>query len=314
MHRIFLVFVVLLTSLLPSVALAQSPDDSETDGFTLRIDGDYTLAAGETADTVVVIAGDAVIDGSARDVFVINGDLLVNGRVRQQATVIRGTLTVAGSGDVRDVVLVRSDIVRDAGSVVRGEVQEEDGAWLFPGAAIFLGLVFIGGAIVITLVAGVAFAAFGGRQLGDAAAAMTSKPGQSIGFAAAVIVGAPVLAAIAIATVIGIPVGLTILLVAIPALVLLGAIVAATWLGLLILGRLDSEKRPERPFAPTLLGLVIMLAVMLVPGLGFVAVSLFSLWGMGALVYRIVTGSPAVNSPGTNAEPPPPAAPAAAPS
>ncbi|MGD9934458.1 MAG: hypothetical protein AB7T37_12165 [Dehalococcoidia bacterium] len=310
MRRIVLVFAVLLTSLMPSVALAQDPDDGATDGFTLRIDGDYTLAAGETADTVVVIAGDAVISGSARDVVVINGDLLVNGRIRQQATVVRGTMTVAGSGDVSDVVLVRSDIVREAGSVVRGEVQEEDGAWLYPGAAIFLGLIFIGGAIVITLVAGVAFAAFGGRQLGEAAASMTSKPGQSIGFAAAVIVGAPVVAVIAVATVIGIPVGLTILLVAIPALLLLGAIVAATWLGLLILGRLDSAKRPERPFAPTLLGLVVMLAVMMLPGLGFVGVSLFSLWGMGALVYRIVTGSPTAILPETRVDPTPPAVPA----
>ena len=248
-----------------------------------------------------------VIDGSVRDVLVVNGDLVVNGRVRQQATVIRGTMTVTGPGDVKDVVLVRADLFQEAGSVVRGDVQEEDGAWLYPGAAIFLGLVFIGGAIVITLVAGVTFAAFGGRPLGEAAASMTSKPGQSIGFAAAVVLGAPVLAAIAIATVIGIPVGLSILLVAVPALLLLGAVVSAAWLGLVILGRLDAAKRPERPIAPTLLGLVIMLAVMLLPGLGFLAVSLFSLWGTGALVYRIVTGAPATPSPDAGAGAAPPA-------
>lgn len=309
MRRIMLALAVLVTALVPSTALAQAPGEDRRDGFTLRIDGDYTLARGETAGTVVVISGDAFIDGSARDVVVMNGDLVVNGRVRQDATVIRGGMTVAATGDVNHVVLIRSDLAREPGAVVRGDIEEEDGAWLYPGAAIFLGLIFVGGAIVITLIAGVTFAAFGGRQLGEAAAAMSSKPGQSIGFAAAVLIGGPVLATIAVATVIGIPAGLMLLLVVLPTLLLLGAVVAATWLGLLILGSLDASKRPRRPFAPALLGIVIILAVMLVPGLGFLAVSLFSLWGTGALVYRIVTGpaEPAdTGADGTPAQPPPP--------
>ena len=308
MRRILLLSMALLVALAPSIAVAQGPGDDDRDGFTLRIDADFALDAGESAGAVVVIAGDAVIDGSVRDLVVINGNALVTGRVRQQVTVVRGTLTVARSGDVNDVVLVRSEIVREAGSAVRGEVQEKDTAWLYPGAAIVLGLIFVGGAIVIAFVTGLGFARFGGRQLGEAAASMTARPGQSVGFAFAVLAGGPVVAALAIATVIGIPVGVTILLVAVPALLLLGAVVAAAWLGLLILGRLDAKVRPERPLAATLLGLAIMFAVMLVPGLGFLAATLLALWGMGALVYRVVIGAPGASAPvkAPDAVPPPP--------
>ncbi len=122
-------------------------------------------------------------------------------------------------------------------------------------------------------------------------------------------VAGPIVAALALATVIGIPVGLTVLFVVLPMLLLLGAVVSATWLGLLILGRQDEEKRPARPIAAAVLGLAIMLAVMLVPALGFFAMALFALWGMGALTYRIITGAPPAPVPAAAVEIPSPAPP-----
>jgi len=88
--------------------------------------------------------------------------------------------------------------------------------------------------------------------------------------------------------VVGIPLGLGMLLFGLPLLGLLGAVVAATWIGFMILGRGDTGARSERPFAPALLGVAILTAVMILPGIGLVAVVLFSVWGMGALVYRAV--------------------------
>jgi hypothetical protein len=93
------------------------------------------------------------------------------------------------------------------------------------------------------------------------------------------------------ATVVGIPLGLALLLVALPVLGLLGAVVAAAWIGFMILERGDLATRPEHPFGAALLGVAILTALMILPGIGFLAVALMSIWGMGALVLRVVKPS-----------------------
>jgi hypothetical protein len=286
-----------LLALVPSAALAQGP--ASGGGVVIRIDGDYTVAQGASVDRLVVINGDATIAGRAKRVVVINGDARVSGEITRHVTVARGTLDLGGTATVNDVLLIRSDLDRAAGAVVRGDIDRQ-GVWVWPGLAILLGLIFIFGSLFIAIAAALVMASFGGRQLVDAALGMPQRPAQSIGYGIGVAILGPIVGALLVGTVIGIPVGLIVLLIFLPMLGLLGAVTAATWLGLLILNRGRDAQRPSRPIAASLLGLALMTAVILLPAVGFVAVVLLSLWGTGALVDRAIRGTPA---------PPPPSAP-----
>lgn len=285
-------------ALAPSGASAQGP--GVTGGTVFRFDGDYLVAERASLELLVVWGGDATVIGTVERLVVINGDAHVAGEVTDHVTVVRGTLDLSNTAVIDDVLLVRSDLRRMQGSVVRGDIDRQ-GAWLWPGAAILLGVIFIFAAIAAGLIAAAAFAAFGGRQLGEAAAGMTGRPGHAVGLGIATAILGPLVAALFFATVIGIPVGLFILLVLLPVLGLLGAIVAATWIGLMILGRAEPARRGNRPFGPAFLGLAILAAILFVPGIGFAAVVLLSVWGMGALVDRMLRGA---------GEPAPPATPA----
>jgi hypothetical protein len=282
--------VAALLALVPASALAQAPAASNG-GLVVRIDGDYTVAQGASVDRLVVINGDATIAGRAKTVVVINGDARVSGEVTNHITVVRGTLDLRDTAVVEDVLLIRSDLDRASGAVVRGDIDRQ-GVWVWPGLAILLGLIFIFGSLFIAVAAALVFASFGGRQLVDAALGMTARPGQSIGYGIGVAILGPVAGALLVGTVIGIPVGLIVLLIFLPMLGLLGAVTAATWLGLLILNRGRGGERPARPIAASLLGLALLTAMLLLPAVGFLAVVLLSIWGTGALVDRAFRGTP----------------------
>ena len=73
---LFIVFALLLP------AIASADDGKEDNGLTLRVTGDVTVAKGETVGAVVVIDGNATIDGTVTDsLTVINGTAIVTGTV-----------------------------------------------------------------------------------------------------------------------------------------------------------------------------------------------------------------------------------------
>jgi hypothetical protein len=150
---------------------------------------------------------------------------------------------------------------------------------------------------VAAWVAGFGFAAVAGRQLEEAAASLTARPGQTILAAFIVAIGLPVLAVIAMVTVIGLPLGLGMLTFLLPALAFLGYIVAGAWLGRLVLGR--AGRATHHPYLEVFLGLLILQVVVFVPFLGLGALVLLSLWGTGGLAYlawRAVRSQPAARA------------------
>jgi hypothetical protein len=106
------------------------------------------------------------------------------------------------------------------------------------------------------VVAGLVFAAVGSRQLNEAARVMTGQPSNSFIGAVFLWVVLPIIAVMAMLTLIGLPLGLGLLLMVLPAMGFFGYIVAGARLGTLILHRDDAAQR--RPLAATALGLILL--------------------------------------------------------
>jgi hypothetical protein len=137
---------------------------------------------------------------------------------------------------------------------------------------------------LLVVVAAVLFAAIGGRQLTGAGNLIRERP---LGSAVAALIAGltlPLLAVLAIVTLIGIPLGITMLVVLLPVMLLLGHIVAGTKLGAVLL---DAVKRPtaaEHPYLAAALGVLLLQLFTLVPFVGGLVAFLAGLLGTGALV------------------------------
>jgi hypothetical protein len=139
------------------------------------------------------------------------------------------------------------------------------------------------------------FAAVAPRQLRDAATLLTADPGYAILAAVVVWIGGPILAAIALATVAGLPLGIGIIF-ALPALLFLGYIVAGARIGIAIVGPRDSEGAPGRGrlIGAALLGVLILQLILLIPIAGLIIGLLAGLYGSGALallLWRAIRGA-----------------------
>jgi hypothetical protein len=256
---------------------------------TLRVNGPITIVAGDSASTVVVVNHDARVDGAVREqLVVVNGTARVTGRVEQNIVVVNGRLELAPTARVeRDVLLYRSTLAQSPGSLVAGAVHREVGASFNARAARALWI----GLTAAILAGALAVAALAGRQMVEAARLVAAHPSAVTLTTLALWFGLPLLAMLAAATVIGIPLGGAIVLFVIPTLTFAGYLVAATGIGRALLGRLtrDEDHRGEvHPYLAIATGVLIMQTVALVPGLGGLAVLLASLAGAGALTFRSV--------------------------
>lgn len=274
---VFIVFALLLP------ATASADEGKEDKGLTLRITGDVTIAKGETVGAVVVIDGTATIDGTVTDtLFVINGTAIINGTVQNDVTVISGTLDLRNGANVKSVNLFDSDLIRADGVTVTGAIDQRDGFEVPSGVLAALSIYFWIAMTLTIVVAGLAFAAIGGRQLNEAAHVFTGEPSNTLIGTIAFWVAVPVLAVVAIMTVVGIPLGLAVLLVLLPSVWFAGYIVAGAALGKLILHRGDNS---GRPMAATTLGLVLLQLAVIVPVVGVLVAMLAGTWGAGALAF-----------------------------
>ena len=306
-----LLVLVTLVAMVPGVALAA---DKDLEGFVLHVRRDAVVAEGTSVRTVVVVDADVRVAGEVENLVVIRGTAVVSGRVTGNITVIRGDLELEGRAVVHDVSLLRSDLVRATGATVEGRIRETSGTWWL-GWSLLFGLLFIFGLGLALLLAGLVFAAVGAPTLGRAVDAMSNKTGQTILAGLCTMIGLPILAIVALVTIVGIPIGLGILVLVLPALAFLGYIVAGTWLGSLIFRRRAGAT--AKPIREALVGLALLLLVVLIPGLGWLAFTLLGTWGSGALVYlawrnlRGTAGPPPAGEPAALAQPVEPAEPAA---
>jgi hypothetical protein len=276
-------------------------------GPVAAIDGSATIR-GTVTDYVVVGDGDLHVSGRVtRGVVVVHGDAVISGRVGGDVVALTGRVTVTSTGSVGgDVVSRRTPHI--AHGTVQGDVRSVDLHAIFTGLIIgFLGYLWLA-VTISTALLGLVFVGLLPRAA-DTAAAAGKRVAASIGWGALVGIVGPVVAVLVLATVIGLPLGFT-MLAGLTVLAPLGYVTAA-----LILGRLWVKGTSRRArLGAFFAGFGILRLVALIPGLGFVVWLLVCVYGIGAVSMAAWYGGhevrPSSDSP-TAAAPPdaPPAAP-----
>lgn len=279
-----IVFTVALSLLLTTAgAIAQDdPDTDNDDSFLMRVNGTTTIAAGESVDVALVINGDVVVDGTVNDsLVVIKGTATINGAVGQDVTVIRGDLILNSTASVDDIMLVDSDLTRDDAATVTGSIEDRSGDFsLGRGAAVF-SILFWLGFLVLAIVVAIIFAWLGRAQLFGAVETLRSQFVPSLITAIVLFIALPVVAVLILFTLVGAPLGLSILLTLIPVLLLLGLIVFGSWIASYII----TSSSTAAAIGTAVLGVVLLAVISLIPFVALI-VALAGMLGAGALVYR----------------------------
>lgn len=285
------ILLVLLIALVigPGTAAAQPNGPARDGGVLVRVDGPARIGPDEAVHVAVVVHGDAVIEGTVHDVLVVvDGSAVVSGSVGQRLVVVDGTADLQPTARIGgDVILVGTSTITQAdGAVIAGTVKHEQGFRLslnfndhfgfFASAMLWLSMT------IVTLVAGLLFAAVAGRQLSGAGALLTSNIGGSLLGALAVWIGIPLLAVLVIITIVGMPLGIGALLL-LPVLGFLGYLVTGVRLGVLVLRHMGIIEDADHPYLAALLGLLGLRLVAFVPVLGLLVALVAGAIGAGAL-------------------------------
>jgi hypothetical protein len=285
--------------LVPGIASAQRPERPTTNSdILLRVNGSLRIGPDESADVVVVIHGDARVEGSVRDTLVvIRGDATISGSVRNDVVVIDGRLDLQPAARVGDVTLIGDSTLTQAdGSRIEGSVTRRSNIGVnWHGFAFFTSFIFWLGLTLLTLAAGMLFAAVAGRQMSRAGALLTGQIGGALLAMCGLWIGIPVLAVLALFTIVGIPLAIATVVVLLPALGFLGYLVTGSRIGALVLRQFGMPANPEHPYLAALIGLLLLRCCSFIPIAGFLIELAAGLAGAGALVllaWRAWRGTP----------------------
>ena len=270
---------LLLTLAAPAIA-----QDSSDDDFVV-LTGGAVVAEGQSVGSLVVFDGDVRIEGTVEESAVaFNGDVTIAGTVTDDLIVFNGDVRLLDGAVVEeDVVSLREPEVAP-GATIGGDdrrlQRHFDLDWRFGFAARLAWWLAIS---VSTLLLGYVVGWLAPRAVERMAAVGDQRRGASLGFGALLFFGIPILAVIALATVIGIPFGLGTLLVIAP-LYSLGYVTTG-W----VVGR-QLSKTGSRA-AAYLIGWAVLRGLALIPVAGGIVWFLATVFGLGVLLLSIVSSS-----------------------
>src|SRR5919108_904215 len=300
-RRVVRALIVALLVLLAGAGSASAATDH------VVVTGGAVVPAGQTAGDVVVLDGTVRIAGRATgDVVSVSGPVRVSGRIDGDLIAVSDraflgpTARVGGDlryGDERPV-LVR-------GARVDGEISNEDWADVANGWG-WLSLIGWWLAVsVSTLIVGALLVVLAPAALYAAERAVRERLGATVAWGVAIAIGVPLLAVLALVTLVGIPFGIALFLAAIP--VLLVAYVTSAW----IVGRRMLRNRSTSPWAALFVGWGILRVLALIPVAGALVGLAATVVGLGALAVALLRAR-AAGAPPAGAQAPPPGRPAPA--
>jgi hypothetical protein len=292
--KLFLVLAVLALALgSTGIAFAADGDMPHTGRVVFVAGGDIEIGADEQADAVIVIDGDALIAGTVNSLVVVGGTATVTGATLDGVAIINGSLELgAGTTILGDIGQLNSEVVQAEGVEIGGTINDLAGDVAVFGA--FIGLAALAiwiGVGIATLVVGLLLAGLAGRQTRSATSLIRQEPGKTFLVGLLAVIVPPVLAVLAMATIVGIPAGLGLLIVVWPLVAFIGYIVAAIWLGQWLLGRREGATPADRPYAAAAVGLAVAFVLGLIP----LVTAVLSILGLGAVVlasWRTLRGAP----------------------
>ena len=271
----------------PPATVAQHDAAPARDAEVLvRVQGDAEIGEDERMGLVIVVNGDARITGTVETLAVVRGTADLRGARIGDLFVYEGRASLGPQTVVGgDLNLINSELETAPDAVVIGEVIRDRPPWELPGLGVVGTLLGLGAAFVVIL-AGVAAAALAPRGVRRTGETLTTEVGKTLLAALVVWIAVPLLAGLAMVTVVGAPLGMTVFAVALPALALLGYLVAGIRLGDAVLG--TTRRRHEvRPTGAAAAGLAILLVVGLVPLLGAIVTFVAMIVGSGALALTL---------------------------
>jgi hypothetical protein len=289
MRRQFITGLVALLALLLIPVTALAAQVTGSGAVVFKIGDTTTIGPTERVDSVIVIDGDVVLQGTAAStLWVVRGDALVSGRVEGDVMVIDGTLSLEPGAVVKNVSLLRSTLNRAPDTVINGSLNQQ--AEFVPiGAEVeSASPAYWIGSTAVLVVLGALGVAVAGRRLSAFGRDLTEQPGRTALTALAVWIGLPMLAVLLAITLIGIPLALAIAVLVLPVLWVIGYVVTGVRLGEVLAGALKLAVPPERWYLPVAIGIVAFQVIGLIPVLGALVVGLAGMAGSGALVYRFV--------------------------
>jgi uncharacterized RDD family membrane protein YckC len=313
------------------------------DGNTVvGIGHDSYLPAGASAQSVVAVLGSATSDGDADNVVSVLGNTRVTGAVGESAVSVLGNTyvdsriggdAVAVLGNVAlgphadiggDVVAIGGSVQRDPSAIVHGESQTVFSSyfgfeWLRPWVrhclllgrplALTAGIGWAWGVALGFLGLYLLFALAFRSSVVQCAQTLETRPGQCFVAALLTVLLAPIVVTLLCVTVIGIA-AVPFVVVGLFCVSLFGKAVMLAWLGRRCLGRHEAGAL-SHPALAVLIGGVIVMALYLVPVLGFLVYKLLGLVGVGAVVFTLLQTTRArrtlaASMPQVAQKPPPP--------
>lgn len=261
-------------------AAASAGDESPKEGILLRVNGDAALGVEESTGAVIVVRGDALIEGHADTVIVVDGVASLQGATVSTLVVVSGE-AILGEGTTvsGDIWLTSATLTQSPDATVGGSVRRDVSGGLIVGLWV-VGIILGIGLGLLAIVGALTFAAVAPRVAKSAGAAIQDDFGQVVLAGLVLWIAVPILAAIAAITVIGLPIAFATWFGLLPVLGFLGYLVSGIWLGGLIVTR---YRDAAHPYVPALAGVGILVLTGIVPGFGWVVGTLASLLGGSAL-------------------------------
>jgi hypothetical protein len=270
-------------------------------GSRIVIIGGVEVPEGKTVDDVFVVRGPVTVDGTVNGTLVsIDGRVTISGTVEEDVVAVNGPLEITDGARIGGDVVSRLTPSIAPGATVGGEVRGVDFN-ISPGEFYAARFVFWLAASISILILGLILLAFAPRAAEAVQVTFREATGASIGFGAAFFIGLPVVGILALATLVGIPLGLGILLALFP-IYAVGYVVSVWLLGRRII------REPGSPYLAFFVGWIVLRALALVPVLGGLLWFVGSVLGLGVLIVSARRASRrVVSTEAPVAMPPPPA-------
>jgi hypothetical protein len=273
--------IAALLSALLALLLAAGSASAATDHVVIT--GGAVVPAGQTVGDIVVLDGTVRIAGRATgDVVSVSGPVRVTGRVDGDL------ITVSDRAFLGPTARVGGDLrygdappVLAPGASVGGTLSNENWADAANGWGWVSAFAWWLAVSVSTLIVGALLVWLAPGALYAAGRAVREHLGATVGWGVAIAVGVPLLAVLALVTLVGIPFGVALLLAAIP--VLLIAYATTAW----IVGRRVLSNRSTSPWAALLAGWAILRVLALIPVVGGLVGLAATVVGLGALAVAL---------------------------
>jgi hypothetical protein len=276
-----MVLAVFLVLVLGSAAPAWAQQGGQASEAFVVLSGRADVPEGQTVGDLVVFHGSSnmagTVDGS---LTAFDAPVTISGRVNGDVVVFNGRVELASGANVTGDVVSQQAPVVASGATIGGTSKRLQANTNWEGFGWAGKLAWWLAVSVSTLVVGLVLVWLVGRGAARILEAGRTRTGPSIGLGLLVFFGLPILAVIALVTVVGIPLGLGLL----AALLLIYALgySASAW----ILGR-SILRGPTAWVVAFLVGWAILRVAALVPILGGLVWFAAVVFGLGALLVAI---------------------------